>query len=277
MEQSKGKESAPVLTKIPCYRIRWWNEIYENNRTRDLKEMKWVPIPIKLSGDGYTSIMEDQKNGPAIFGAWIACVEVAASCDPRGTLLRSSGEPHNMASIGRICRVNLQILKMMMDFVLFKIKWIEIIDLKTNTVVPHEDAEFPHLHAALYCTVFSSIPCPVKREDWREGKQQYLKNVWLTTDEYQRFETRLGKRFMDRCIEKLNDMIENSQTGRKYTNHAAAIRSWVINSVKKEGLNPEPVKKIIPLPPFEPPPTAEQLAAWRETLPDSIRKKMKAG
>jgi len=50
--------------------------MYENNRTRELKRLEWFPMPNKQDGDGYTLIME-QKDGPAIFGAWVACVQIA--------------------------------------------------------------------------------------------------------------------------------------------------------------------------------------------------------
>ncbi len=39
----------------PTDTIRNWSENFENNRTRDLKEMKWIPVPNKHDGDGYTA------------------------------------------------------------------------------------------------------------------------------------------------------------------------------------------------------------------------------
>jgi len=132
----------------PCYRIKNWNQIYENNRTRDLKKLQWLPIPVKLDGDGYTNIMTDEeghprKNGPAIFGTFIAVIEVAASCDNialRGTLLRSSGEPHDFASLARITRIPIKLIEDMFSFCTVSIKWIEIIDLETGAGMPHDSA-----------------------------------------------------------------------------------------------------------------------------------------
>lgn len=85
------------------YKIRNWGKLFENNRTKELKTMSWVPIPNKQDGDGYTLIME-RKNGPAIFGAWIICVQIASRCDPRGTLMRDGGKPHDARSIARMSR-----------------------------------------------------------------------------------------------------------------------------------------------------------------------------
>ena len=97
------------------YRIKNWQDIYEVNRSRELKSVKWIPVPVNLSGDGYCQIME-QKNGPAIFGTFISLVELAAQCEPRGTLIRSSGEPHDFASIGRICRINSTLIEQNYDY-----------------------------------------------------------------------------------------------------------------------------------------------------------------
>jgi len=54
------------------YRIRDWERIYENNRTRGMKLMQWLALPIKLSGSGYSYLMEEVENGAAVFGCFIA-------------------------------------------------------------------------------------------------------------------------------------------------------------------------------------------------------------
>ncbi len=282
-------ENTPAV--IPCYRIKWWDEIYETNRTREIKKMKWLALPIKLHGDGYSMIMEDKKRGAAIFGAWVACVEVAALCDPRGTLVRSTGEPHDASSIGRICRIPSSTILLMLEVVYLKCKWIEIIDLKTNKIMshngagfPHNSAGFPHLGAdtVLLCNVMSSstnliknkTPIIIGQKNWKEGKRQHLDNVWLKETEYQALEKRCGKSFLTRCIEKLDAMIEDSPTGKKYTNHAAAIRRWVIPAVEKEGLKRDPIvtyqKPIIS--PSTPEEDAAAIELFQKTLPPALKK-----
>ena len=124
---------------MQAYRIRDWNEIYENNRTRELKSLSWVPIPNKLDGDGYTEIMQE-KNGTTIYGAWVACVLLASRCDPRGTLVRSSGEPHTCDSISRITRIPINIVAQMLDFSTSICMWMEIIDIQTGAVIPQDVA-----------------------------------------------------------------------------------------------------------------------------------------
>ena len=126
-----------VLFKMHLYRIKNWQDIYEVNRTRELKSVKWIPLPVKLSGDGYCMLMEDEKgnrrkDGPAMFGTFISIVELAASCDPRGDLIRSYGQAHTFESIGRICRILPSLVEQTILFCVKITKWIEIIELDTN-------------------------------------------------------------------------------------------------------------------------------------------------
>jgi len=87
-----------------CYRIRGWDEDFENSRTRDIKVLTWVKLPIRLDSDGYTELLE-HEDGAAHFGAWCAIVKVAARCDPRGYLLRGNRTAHDAKSLGRITRI----------------------------------------------------------------------------------------------------------------------------------------------------------------------------
>jgi len=89
---------------VNVLRVARWKDNFENNRTREMRTMAWVPVPVKLGGDGYTELI-DHPNGAAHFGVWIAVLEVAAGCDIRGTLLRDSGRPHDASSISRLTRI----------------------------------------------------------------------------------------------------------------------------------------------------------------------------
>jgi len=107
-------------------RIKNWDKHFENNRTRELKKLSWVPFPNKLDGDGYTELLE-HKNGAAYFGCWCVICEVASKCDPRGTLLRDGGKPHNSASLSRITRFSQNVLEEAIK-ILLSIKWLESYD-----------------------------------------------------------------------------------------------------------------------------------------------------
>ena len=56
---------------MTTYRIRDWQRHFENNRTRELKVMAWVPVPNKMDGDGYTELVTHPSSaisgpGPAL-------------------------------------------------------------------------------------------------------------------------------------------------------------------------------------------------------------------
>jgi len=93
-----------IVEMKDCLRVVDWSSRYENNRTRDLKVMAWVPVPNKLDGDGYTELV-DNPDGAAHLAAWLVCLQVASKCAPRGTLLRDNGEPHTAQSLARISRL----------------------------------------------------------------------------------------------------------------------------------------------------------------------------
>lgn len=122
------------------YRIQDWDSLYENNRTRDLKSMRWLPLPMSLDGDGYTLLME-RKDGAAIYGAFIACLILAGKCEPRGTLVRHGSYPHDAVSISRITRISVDIIQKMLDFCTNTLHWLEFTQ---DANIPQEGAGIPH-------------------------------------------------------------------------------------------------------------------------------------
>lgn len=108
-------------------RVAGWKQHYENNRTRELKTMKWIPVTTKQDGDGYTQIM-DHPQGAAHYGAWIAILQVAAKCPERGVLEfeKSNGarEPYTPESLSRRIRVPAAILATAIKRLL-DIGWLE--------------------------------------------------------------------------------------------------------------------------------------------------------
>ncbi len=83
-------------------RIRNWSDHFENNRTRDLKRMDWVPIPNRMDKREYIQLVT-HPNGAAHFGAWLALVEIASRCTTRGTLPWEGAEiPQALAEISRL-------------------------------------------------------------------------------------------------------------------------------------------------------------------------------
>jgi len=112
------------------YRIRDWDKHFENNRTRELKRLEWVPVPNKHDGDGFTELL-DHENGMAHYGAWHLILQVASKCDPRGTLLRDGAggakTPHTPQSLARITRGSAVVFEQAIER-LITIGWIESYD-----------------------------------------------------------------------------------------------------------------------------------------------------
>lgn len=137
---------------MKLYRIKDWSTRFENNRTRELKKLDWVPTPNRHDGDGYTSLLA-HKNGEALFGAWNAILQVASRCNGtipqegavstaggcgrRGTLIQDSGKPHDAASISRRTRFSESTIKTALDVLSSKdVGWLEVIEITNENEVP---------------------------------------------------------------------------------------------------------------------------------------------
>jgi len=105
------------------YRVRNWDRHYETNKTRPLKTLTWIALPVALDSDGYAELLE-HPNGAAHFGIFVALLEVSARCVPRGCLRRARKVPHDAASLSRVCRVPAQMVQEALDR-LVSIGWIE--------------------------------------------------------------------------------------------------------------------------------------------------------
>ncbi len=115
------------------FRIRNWDTHFENNRSKELKNPAWVPMPNSHDGDGYTELV-DHPNGAAHFGAWCALVQIASRCGERGTFMRDTGKPHNSRSLSRMSRIPATVFDEVIPRLL-EIQWLE-----TVNGIPHEGA-----------------------------------------------------------------------------------------------------------------------------------------
>ena len=91
-------------SKPPLLRVRNWDPLYENNRSRDIDRTKWFPAPNDLSADGYVELVA-HEDGPAHLGVWTALLMVASRAKPRGTLVRDDGRPHTAESLALVTRL----------------------------------------------------------------------------------------------------------------------------------------------------------------------------
>ena len=127
------------------YRVRDWAQLYENNRTRELKRLDWAPIPNRMDGDDYTELV-DHQDGASHLGAWLALRLIASRCDPRGTLVREGGRPHDFHSLSRISRIPASIFETVIPRLL-EIGCLEIIPSPSATL--QDGAEIPQAGAEI--------------------------------------------------------------------------------------------------------------------------------
>lgn len=151
----------------PLFRIKDWDQHFENNRTRDLKELRFVYFPNKHDGDGYTQLV-DHPDGMAHFGAWCLIVQIASRCNPRGTLIRAGGIPHDAVSMARRTSAQAQQFEAAIPRLLDPIGWLEIVsqaerslliqtpsqpslltNLPSNSAIPQVGATIPQVGATL--------------------------------------------------------------------------------------------------------------------------------
>jgi len=117
-------------------KIRDWTTHFERDRTKQWKHLEWVPIPNK-QGIGYRKIMR-QKEGPTIFGCWIALVEVASTCTPRGDLTK-----YNMQDLSDLTLIDQKVLLSAIEYLSKTLDWIEVIlsnDKNLDTNVNNNDS-----------------------------------------------------------------------------------------------------------------------------------------
>ncbi len=136
------------------YRVANWGANYENNRTRELKKLEWVPVPNKMDGAGYTELV-DHPNGAAHFGAWIAILEIASRQTVRGVIPQASAGIAQ--ALARISRLPLSVFQEVLPR-LELIGWIEPIpgrvaekiqQIQPLDEIPHDGAEIPQASAGI--------------------------------------------------------------------------------------------------------------------------------
>ena len=74
----------------PTYRIRDWNDHFENNESRKLKKLAYVLTPNKQDGKGYRRVTAHPR-AAEILGAWAVITQVASKMPERGTLADEDG------------------------------------------------------------------------------------------------------------------------------------------------------------------------------------------
>jgi hypothetical protein len=79
-----------VGERMKLYRIKGWDKHYEKSQTRKVENAQWVPIPVSHDGKRFRRLMA-MRDGPAIYGAWVLILQIAAKCPERGVLKDDDG------------------------------------------------------------------------------------------------------------------------------------------------------------------------------------------
>lgn len=107
------------------WRIKNWDQHFENNKSREVADARWVPVKNKQDGDGYLALIEP-PDGVACYGAFVAVVLLASRCKPRGLLLQSNGVPHTPETIARKTHVPASLIhKALQRCADPKVDWVE--------------------------------------------------------------------------------------------------------------------------------------------------------
>ena len=166
---------------MKLYRIANWAARFENNRTRELKQLAWVPIPNSHDGDGYTSLV-CREGGPELYGAWIVILQVASKCRTllrdgaggRGTLLRDSGKPHDADSLSRMTRFPVvTIEKALLALSAPDVAWLEVIEPEANETFPQDGAGMSQAHAVMSQATDEERKKGMERTEGKEGPAKW--------------------------------------------------------------------------------------------------------
>lgn len=96
--------------------IKNWDEIYENSRSRIIKDCRWVAIPNKQDGLGYSRLITGHGNGAAHYGVWVAIVCLCSrQTMPRQGYLTDdgteTGTPLTTLDISLVTRISEECIK----------------------------------------------------------------------------------------------------------------------------------------------------------------------
>lgn len=110
---------------MKLYRIRNWNDLFENNRSRTVTDLTWVKIPNRHDGENYTQLVSNSR-GAEIFAAWVLILQVASRCQPRGTLLRGNKKPHDPLSLSQKTRAPKVWFEIALKFLEENTDWLDV-------------------------------------------------------------------------------------------------------------------------------------------------------
>lgn len=93
------------------YRIKNWTRLFEGRSyTKARQTLNWLELPLRLDSDWYLDVVTEDASASCL-GAFLALCIVAATCEPRGTLLREDGMPHTPETLANKTRLSVECIK----------------------------------------------------------------------------------------------------------------------------------------------------------------------
>lgn len=109
------------------WRVKDWDALYERGEKK-IRKMEYVLVPNKHDGYGFRCLMAE-PDGMALLGAWLLMLQIASKANPRGYLVRASGEPHTPVSIGKMTGGDAAVISRAMEVLACdEVGWIELAD-----------------------------------------------------------------------------------------------------------------------------------------------------
>lgn len=205
------------------YSIRNWDDYYENNRSRAITDLRWIPVPNRHDGATFSMIMT-HPDGAIIFSAWILMLQIASRCKPRGVLIRGDGQPHNVTSMSAKCRCPDVWFKTAISYLETHTDWLEYKEVEPQTSVGRHptDAQVPLNR--------------IERTEWKGMEGNGKEDKEVNADASFCADARIVLAYL------------NEKTNRMGTNRFREIASNltpIISRLKEDGVELEGVKAMI--------------------------------
>lgn len=225
------------------WRIRNWSTIYENNRSREIKDLHFVLVPNRMDTDGYTTLL-DHPNGAAHLGAWVALLQIASRCKSRGDLRNSDGIPHSSRTLSRISRIPASVFDELFPRLL-EVLWIEqVVEMSQEGAGMSQEGAAPTRagDSVLFCSSEAFIKSEKEESAERnqtavairesDGWQEYI-GVFLAA----------GKPLNDRDLEKALREWLSMDAGNRAQAQLSAVQ--VCGAADSQNFIPLPVNHLV--------------------------------
>ncbi len=140
-----------------------WASEYENHRSRELANPRWVAMTNRLGHDDLLDLLETD-DGLAHLGLFTLLVWMAQRSPERGKLLRSDGRPHTAATIARQLHMNLATVQQGISYLANDLGWISDDDPQSSRAIPAQTPREPRGDVAQVPREHRADAAPSSRE-----------------------------------------------------------------------------------------------------------------